>query len=342
MGLLFSRLSLLSGHLVFAVAMFTSTIATAQSTGTDASSDPAPFYKATQDLLARQEQLAAELDAIAESMIKATSNDSPARRALAAAKQNFDSASTAFRNNPDNRNRDALESARKQLLKATSEFSDIDIDVSALRQRQNEAQSALDDIDSELARLQKTLNGIRVASEQADQVDRAGPAASSKQQSTAAESATAKQQVARASGAANNRTVSKAGTAKRVYPSNAKPVIIGPNFTMLVTPDQVSEFRADIKRQTRGQSSRSRRTFRVVTVRSNGQELIQDYAMDGLGAGFYISKLKLRSGQNRFLVGGQSWQFKVLPSEENKGYMLLLDTSNRPASVTLYPVALAR
>ena len=197
-----------------------------------------------------------------------------------------------------------------------------------------------------MARLQKTLNGIRIASEQADQVDQAGPAAgpaeSSEQQSAADKRATAKKQLASAESSSNTSTVSKAGTAKRVYPSNAKPVIIGPNFTMLVTPDQVSEFRADIKRQTRGQNSRSRRTFRVVTLRNNGQELVQDYAMDGLGAGFYISKLKLRSGQNRFLVGGQSWQFKVLPSEENKGYMLLLDTSSRPASVTLYPVALAR
>lgn len=327
MGPFSSRLSQLSSPLVFAL-LVTASAASAQTGTAEGDDAPAPFYKATQDLLAKQERLASELDAIAESMIRATSNDSPARRALAAAKQDFDAATSAFRSNPNQDNRQALETARRALLKATSEFSDIDIDVSALRQRQTEAQSALADIDSELARLQKTLNGIRAAAEQTD-------AAEAQQEQDAQ---TDNGRIADASSAQS----SPSGTAKRVYPSDAKPLVLGPNFTMLVTPDQVAQFRDQVKRKTRGQSSRSRRTFRVITQRDNGQELTQDYAMDGLGAGFYISKLKLRSGQNRFLVGGQSWTFKLLPSEENKGYMLLLDSQQQPAKVTLYPVALAR
>ncbi len=171
MGPLASRLASFSQPLIYLLLMSLSATVNAQS-GNDAGDDgAAPFYKATQDLLAKQERLAAELDAIAESMIRATSNDSPARRALASAKQNFDAATAAFRNKPNRENRAQLENARKALLKATSEFSDIDIDVSSLRQRQSEAQSALDDIDSELARLQKTLNGIRAAAEQADAAD---------------------------------------------------------------------------------------------------------------------------------------------------------------------------
>lgn len=336
MGPLASRLSSLRQSLAFVALMSLCAVASA----TDGNKDgAAPFYKATQDLLEKQERLASELDAIAESMIRATSNDSPARRALASAKQNFDAATTAFRNQPNGENRAQLENARKALLKATSEFSDIDIDVSALRQRQSDAQNALDDIDSELARLQKTLNGIRAAAEQADAADQ-NKAADMQQ---AAASQRAAPQPKRETSSKPSRSASRpAGTPKRVYPSDAKPVSLGPNFTMLVTPDQVSRFRNDIKRATKGQSSRSRRTFRVITQRSNGQELIQDYSMDGLGAGYYISKLKLKAGQNRFLVGGQSWSFTLLPSEENKGYMLILNSAERPAQVTLYPVALAR
>ena len=342
MGPLASRLASFSQPLIYLLLMSLSATVNAQS-GNDAGDDgAAPFYKATQDLLAKQERLAAELDAIAESMIRATSNDSPARRALASAKQNFDAATAAFRNKPNRENRAQLENARKALLKATSEFSDIDIDVSSLRQRQSEAQSALDDIDSELARLQKTLNGIRAAAEQADAADAADDSAQQQTLTANKPRPTDQSASSSASQSASLSTTRPAGTPKRVYPSDAKPVVLGPNFTMLVTPDQVSRFRDEIKRKTRGHSSRSRRTFRVITTRDSGQQLTQDYAMDGLGAGFYISKLKLRAGQNRFLVGGQSWSFKLLPSEENKGYMLLLDSSQQPAQVTLYPVELAR
>lgn len=338
MGPLASRLSSLCHSWAFVLLMSLSAMASA----TDGNEDgAAPFYKATQDLLEKQERLASELDAIAESMIRATSNDSPARRALASAKQDFDAATTAFRNQPNRENRAQLENARRALLKATSEFSDIDIDVSALRQRQSDAQTALNDIDAELARLQKTLNGIRAAAEQADAADQT-KAADLQQVAAQPKRETSRTSSRPASQSASPSASRPAGTPKRVYPSDAKPVSLGPNFTMLVTPDQVSRFRSDIKRATKGESSRSRRTFRVITQRSNGQELIQDYSMDGLGAGYYISKLKLKAGQNRFLVGGQSWSFTLLPSEENKGYMLILNSTERPAQVTLYPVALAR